>query len=259
MFYYPLKKLPENVRVADRLLRLKEKLAREVPAKSSTETLIATWNIREFDSAAYGERSDECLYYIAEIMSHFDLIAVQEVRENLDALKKVIRIMGDGNWDYVVSDVSEGNAGNRERMAFVFDRRSVSFSSIAGEVVLPPTEIKQGNKLLRYDPSQQLYRTPYLCGFRAGWTHLMLCTVHILYGEDTANNAKRAREIELIAQLLAKRARTHGLRQPDSAGGFQHLQTRRHNHEGVDRCRVFCRSQPANPACHQHRIEKTQI
>ncbi len=207
MFYAGLNHNPDRHRIAERLLALKGALAAKVPAKSSTETLLATWNIREFDSDAYGDRSEECLFYIAEIMSHFDLIAVQEVREDLKALKRIVSIMGNAHWDYIVSDVSEGKPGNRERMAFVYDTRSVRFSSMAGEVVIPAKEVKQGNKVIRYDPAEQLYRTPYLCGFQLGWTKLMLCTVHILYGADTANNPKRVAEIGMVADFLAKRSR----------------------------------------------------
>ncbi|NQW12974.1 MAG: endonuclease/exonuclease/phosphatase family protein [Rhodobacter sp.] len=207
MFYANLNHNPDKKRIADRLKLLKAKLAAEVPAKSPTETLLATWNIREFDAPSYGQRSQECLFYIAEIISHFDIIAVQEVREDLDALKSVVRILGDSNWDYLVSDVSEGTPGNRERMAFIYDKRSISFSSMAGEIVVPPIEVKEGNKLIRYDPSMQLYRTPYISAFRAGWSHLVLCTVHILYGDDEADNPKRAKEIEVLAQILGKRAR----------------------------------------------------
>ena len=47
---------------------------------------IATWNLREFDSPSYGYRSAEAKAYIAEILSHFDLIALQEIRRDLDAL-----------------------------------------------------------------------------------------------------------------------------------------------------------------------------
>ena len=53
---------------------------------------IATWNIREFDTRKYGGRLTESLYYIAEILSHFDLIALQEVREDTRALETIIRL-----------------------------------------------------------------------------------------------------------------------------------------------------------------------
>ena len=208
MYYARLNHNPDKARIATRLLALKDKLAADVPQKCASMTLLATWNIREFDAPSYGMRDDEPLFYIAEIISHFDLIAVQEVREDLGALYKVLAILGRDNWDYIVSDVSEGTPGNRERMAFIYDKRSVSFTRKAGEVVMPAIEVKEGRKTLRYDPATQLYRTPFMCSFRTGWSHLMLCTVHIMYGKDEPNNPKRVKEIRMIADLLAKRARS---------------------------------------------------
>lgn len=207
MFYKNVQGSQDPKRTAERLLRLKEVLAAEVPAKSTSTVLLATWNIREFDSPAYGARGLECLYYIAEILSHFDLIAIQEVREDLTALEIVNELMGS-RWRRVASDVTEGTPGNRERMAFLYDSHSVAFNGIAGEVVMPVVEVKgPSGKIIRYDPSDQLYRTPYLCGFRTGWTDLMLCTVHIAFGEDEADSPVRVKEIGLIADFLAKRAR----------------------------------------------------
>lgn len=193
-------------RTADGLLRLRDGLMQSgVPTRTQGRLLMATWNIREFDSPAYGPRSLECLHYIAEICRHFDVIAVQEVREKLDALKQVVELMG-GGWTYIVSDVTAGTPGNRERMAFVYDKNKVEFTGFAGEVVIPPKEIKKDGKIIRYDPSDQLYRTPFLVGFKSGWTTVWLCTVHILYGEDEADNPDRTREIKLIAEFLAGRS-----------------------------------------------------
>ena len=207
MYYSDVRKTKAPKRTADRLLKLKQAFREQgVPEKSNDTMLLATWNIREFDSNAYGKRSLECLYYIAEICAHFDLIAVQEVREDLEALNEVRRILGDG-WTYIVSDVSEGKAGNRERMAFLYDSGKVSFNSMAGEVVIPSKSVKKNGKTVRYDPAEQLYRTPYLVGFRCGWAVIMLCTVHIAYGKDKAEDPTRVREIKMVAEFLAKRAR----------------------------------------------------
>lgn len=207
MFYSNVKKTSAPGRTASKLLALKEALATHVPPKCNDKVLLATWNVREFDSAAYGDRSLECLYYIAEIISHFDLIAVQEVREDLKALDRVLGILGKSNWDYIVSDVTEGKPGNRERMAFVYNKDSVSFNRVAGEIVIPPRQVKTpaGDKV--YEPSNQLYRTPYMCGFRVGWSYLLLSTVHIIYGKSTADNPDRVAEIETVAEFLAKRSR----------------------------------------------------
>ena len=106
------------------------------PSDTSRIVRIATWNIREFDSSSYGYRSQEAKAYIAEILSCFDLIALQEIRRDLDALDDVKRLLGP-NWTYIATDVTEGASGNKERMAFLFNRDKVWFRDVAGELTLP--------------------------------------------------------------------------------------------------------------------------
>lgn len=205
MFYANVDKTHDPQRTATRLLQLRTALRESgVPEKCNQTLLLATWNIREFDSPAYGERSLEAMYYIAEICSHYDLIAIQEVREDLSGLKRLNRILGN-HWDYLVTDVNEGVPGNRERLAFLYDTRKVRFSGVAGEVVMPA--VKDATGKTKYQPANQLYRTPFLCSFQVGWAKILLCTVHIQYGENTANSKDRVEEIRLIAQTLGKRAK----------------------------------------------------
>ena len=211
-FYYGLKREPKAIRkrAAEGIERLRKTLTEEgVPPRTVEETLLlATWNIREFDSGKYGERTTESFYYIAEIVSHFDLVAVQEVREDLRALDRLQSILG-GWWKYIVTDVTEGTAGNRERMAFLYDSRKVIFGGLAGEIVLPDT--KQERAL-------QFARTPFICGFKSGWTKFNLCTVHIYYGKSTATDPRRVKEIRDLAKFLAKRAKI-GTSQPERPDG----------------------------------------
>ena len=191
----------EGKRITERLLLLRQSLAAQIPQKKLEENLLlATWNIREFDSPAYGDRITEAFYYIAEIISKFDLVAVQEVRKDLIALKKLCAILG-GYWKYIVSDVTEGHQGNKERVAFLYDSRKVVFGGLAGELVLPPVKDKDGN----YVPVEQIARTPLICGFKCGWTDFMIATVHIIYGENKADSPARIKEIEEIADFLKKR------------------------------------------------------
>src|SRR5262249_38095250 len=68
---------------------------------------------------------------VAEIVSRFDLVAIQEVHQNLHDLKRLMRILGDW-WSYIVTDVKPGRSGNQERTAFVFDTRKVTFDGLAG-------------------------------------------------------------------------------------------------------------------------------
>ena len=187
------------------LLSLKEGFEdAQIPARDASDSLLlATWNIREFDNSKYGNRGQESIYYIAEIISRFDLVAIQEVREDLNALEFLMRYLGRW-WRYLLTDVTVGYRGNRERMAFIYDSRKLDFGGLAGQVVIPENK-KEGNK--SYEPAKQLSRTPFMVGMRAGWFKFSICTCHIRYGAKQANNPEREEEIEVLARILAKRAK----------------------------------------------------
>lgn len=194
-------------RTLERLLKLREALSDEIPEKHlDSNLLLATWNIREFGESKYGGRSIEALYYIAEIINRFDLIAIQEVRKDLRAFTDLMSILGS-NYEFIFTDVTEGKAGNFERLCFVFDTRKVRFGGLSGELVLPPleeTDPVTGQRIVR--PSKQLARTPYMCGFKAGWTNFVLATVHILYGTSKAEDPNRLKEIEDLARSIADKS-----------------------------------------------------
>ena len=202
-FYSDIKKLPANdrKRVLERLLLLRESLDKEIPRRTQKENmLLATWNIRDFDSAKFGERMDEAIFYIAEIIDRFDLVAIQEVNKDLSGLYRLMKVLG-GDWKYVFTDTTEGSPGNRERMVFLYDSRKVKHAGLAGEIVLKA--IKQSDGTLK--PVTQLARTPFICGFKSGWTKFMLATVHIIWGEGKAEPEDRVNEIRQVAQFLRKR------------------------------------------------------
>jgi hypothetical protein len=96
------------------------------PARRLSTLVLGTWNLREFDSATWGMRLPESYAYIAEIADGFDLVAAQEVRDDLRALERLIGRLGH-HWQYLVSDVTEGKPGNRERLAFLYDTRKSAF------------------------------------------------------------------------------------------------------------------------------------
>lgn len=129
-------------RTAERILLLKSKLHEhfeqavgkpDFAARASTR--IGTWNLREFGGSKYEGRDFEELYYIAEVISHFDIMALQEVRADLDELEALLRILGP-DWDYIATDVADGAPANGERMVFVFNERRARFRNIAGELTL---------------------------------------------------------------------------------------------------------------------------
>ncbi len=185
-------------RAIERLLALRGGLAGTIPPSNKTSSFhLATWNIRDFGGHRLNPcpRSPESLLYIAEIISAFDLVAVQEVNDDLSAFEDLMRLLGP-HWNYMVTDTS----GNSERLAFVYDMRKIAFRHIAGEIVLP--EVKG-------TPVAQFARTPYLVAFQAGWFKFNLCTVHIYYG-SASDTKKRIAEIGAIAEFFTKRQKTDG-------------------------------------------------
>lgn len=90
-------------------------------------------------------------------------------------------------------------ACNSERMAYLYDRRKVSFTGLAAELVLPKDKNAEQEPL-------QLARSPYVAGFKAGWAYLTLATVHIYYGKGVAVDPRRFDEIKSFSRTIAKHA-----------------------------------------------------
>lgn len=177
--------------VIDNIIKLRASLAEKIPEKKlSGNLLLGTWNIREFGNTKYGGRMIESYYYIAEIISRFDLIAIQEVRDNLQDINSVCRILGN-DWGIFTSVVTQGASGNKERLAFLYDKRTVSFRNIAGQIILPGA-----------NSEEQFARSPYVIRFQSGWLKFDICTAHIYYGNATLKSAQYKRRVREIGDMV---------------------------------------------------------
>ncbi|OIQ22179.1 MAG: endonuclease [Flavobacterium sp. MedPE-SWcel] len=211
-FYKPLKNLSQidRNRTIINIERLRNQFNIEkIPNKKASETLIlGTWNIRNFDDNRfnYGPRLEESYYYIAEIISRFDIIAVQEICDDVWPLKKLMRVIG-GNYDYILTDTTHSSlGGNQERLGFIYDKDKVKFSGIAGEIVLPDKFLisEVTNK------KRQFSRTPFAVEFQSGWFKFVFSTVHIYFGSNgvkTPEYKRRVQEIEAISKYLSREAK----------------------------------------------------
>jgi hypothetical protein len=155
---------------------LQKYLSDTIPSKRLDENLLmATWNIRAFASLTRKWTAGESdspkrdlrgLLAIGEIVRRFDVVALQEVKGNLRALRDLMKWLGR-NWAYLMTDINLGAAGNSERMAFLFDERRVKASGLACELVVPQEWLDEvGEGALQ----RQFARTPYAVSFRSG-TH----------------------------------------------------------------------------------------
>ncbi len=191
--------------IGQELAALSQALDDEIPAKQDGQNLlIATWNIRSFSSltrkwtAAQTDspkRDLRGLRAIIEILSRFDVIAIQEAQGDLRALRDTLHFLGD-DWGLLMTDVTRGDAGHSERLAYLFDRRRLKPSGLAAEIVVPPEWIDG-------DPDaamrRQFVRTPYAVSFRAGEDTFILVTLHVIFGEPE----DRVPELQGIARWMA--------------------------------------------------------
>lgn len=189
--------------IKEEMIQLRSALD-EIPSKAVDNNLIiATWNIRAFGDLTQKWQSEprDCpkrdlhsLLCIGEILSKFDVIALQEVKSNLKAFRHLMKWLGS-NWQFLITDETKGHRGNGERMAFVFDTRKVHLSGLACELVIPDDP----KKPRKHSLDRQFARTPFAVGFESGGKTFILVTLHVFYGEDKED---RKPELEAIAEWL---------------------------------------------------------
>ena len=180
--------------IAAGLLALRERIAAaKIPPSKLDESInVAVWNIREFGRV---RRTEAAIHYIAEILGQFDLIALAELRDNLDDLGRVLRYLGP-SWRVVYSDWIADAGGNGERTAFLYDRRAVTFNGLAAELDSP--RVKDGEEYLA---TGSFWRAPYMCSFRSGNFDFIAIAAHARWGSAAGREA----ELKLLAEWIDTR------------------------------------------------------
>ncbi len=200
--------------VVEDVVRLRRRLDEPGPSRLPVppkivdrNLLIATWNIQAFGSIFESfeenprspKRNLRGLACIAEIVRRFDVVAIQEVKRETTAIRLLIdRFLGPA-WGLLLSDVSAGVRGNHERLAFLWDRRRVEPTGLAGEIVLPP---EAGRAREQFD------RTPYIVGFHSCGERFTLLTAHIRFQQPR----ERLPELERFAEFTAREIRDRSRR-----------------------------------------------
>lgn len=183
--------------IAKGLLALKRRIdSANIPSSKVDETLnIATWNIREFGKK---RRREASIHYIAEILGQFDMVGIVELRDNLEDLQRVLKILGP-YWRTVYSDMIPDAGGNRERIAYIYDKRTVAFNGLAAEANEP-----RKKKGFEYLPERSFWRSPYMAAFKSGNFDFVVLTTHIRWGDD---EGAREEELRMLADWIeAKRS-----------------------------------------------------
>ncbi|HKG44797.1 MAG TPA: endonuclease/exonuclease/phosphatase family protein [Gaiellaceae bacterium] len=168
----------------------KQKPGRQIPAKSKGKLLLATWNVANLGAQ---DRLDSDYELIAELVGWFDLVAIQEVNDDLRGIEAIHERLPK-RYDLMFSDAS----GNRERQAFLYDSRKVSRLREVGRIAIPPSQlprIKLPNSAAKFEGFD---RGPYLASFGCGSFRLGLVNVHLFFGSEEPVDLDR-RTLETFA------------------------------------------------------------
>lgn len=163
---------------------------RAIPSKTPDHMLLCTWNVANL---GLQQREPRHHQLIAEIISWFDMIALQECNDNLEGLRGVMAHLPNG---YQTIFTDEG--GNNERMAFIYDSNKVSPLEMIGEIAVPPSEHRWIKLPGVSRPFNGFDRNPYLAAFAFGKLEFILVNVHLFFGDESEANIDR-RSLETYA------------------------------------------------------------
>ena len=181
------------------------KPGRNIPPKADNRVLVAAWNIANL---GLHHRTEKDYGLIAEIVSWFDVVAVQETNNDLSGIRGVVAAL-PAEYRVTFSD----QAGNNERMAFIYDTNRVEVREETGEIAVPP----RWRHVIRVPGSTQKFngfdRNPYLVVFRTRGSgfDFGLVNVHLYFGSESTV-AHNRRFMEALAT-----ARWADLRRKDAA------------------------------------------
>ena len=161
--------------------------SRQIPEPSDGHVVIGSWNIANL---GVHDRRPRDLRVIAELLSWYEIVAIQEVADNLADFIGVMEELPD-HFDYVFSD----RAGNDERAAYIDDTRRVSLGPKIAELVI----VDSDRRYIRLPGIDRQFhgfnRNPYLVSFGIEDQYLLLANCHLLYG-PSGSAAERARSLE---------------------------------------------------------------
>lgn len=171
---------------------------RSVPAKKANPLLVATWNLANLGQQ---KRTPKHYRLIAEMASWFDLVAIQEAKDDLSGLRAIQDEL-PASYQILFSD----RGGNDERMAFLYDSNKVFPLEKVGEIdiaVADQRNIKVPGINLNF---KGFDRNPYLAAFAAGSFEFLLVNVHLFFGKDKWQDRHRR---ALEAYAVARWANNH--------------------------------------------------
>lgn len=112
-----------------------------LPKRVYGSVIIGSFNIRKLGSSK--SRSPETWEFLAHIIKQYDLIALQEVMDDLSGLNRIMDLLGP-DYGMIVSDRTgafPGDAGLAERLAFVFRWSVVQRGEVVSDITYDRSKV----------------------------------------------------------------------------------------------------------------------
>lgn len=175
------------------------KKLRKVPARSNSKVLVATWNLANF---GLQKREERHLELMAEVIGSFDIIAVQEIADDINHLEKILECL-PRTYDCVYSDIG----GNNERAAYIYDAAKVNQKGLIAELVIKNNrereievtvgDVVEKKQFIDYN------RNPYMVNFTMKKFDFTLVNVHLYWSSEFL----RAAEVNALASWAKRRSK----------------------------------------------------
>jgi endonuclease/exonuclease/phosphatase family metal-dependent hydrolase len=136
----------------------------QLPPVPQGQIRLASWNIRIYST---GSRDDSELELIADRLQQFDMIAIQEVRDE-EVVQRTLDILMSRGHSYEAMVSPPVGRGVKERYAFMWR---------------PEKVVPLDSGMVYPDPDDVFIREPFCVSFVAGSFDFTLISIHVIFGD----------------------------------------------------------------------------
>jgi len=114
-----------------------------LPVRQTDSVIIGSFNIRKLGKIE--KRTPQSWQFLKNTIERFDLLAVQEIMDDLSGFEYLVSLLGD-DYGMVVSDITgakPGSAGNSERLGFIFNWKKIQRTALASDITFDRSEISK--------------------------------------------------------------------------------------------------------------------
>jgi len=122
-------------------LRLSRAEKYGLPEQRYGSVLLGSFNIRKLGAIA--KRDDRTWEFLARVCQRFDLLAVQEIADDMSGLNLLMELMGPHH-GLIVSDATgafPGDPGLSERLGFIYNYETVERTAIATDITYDRSKV----------------------------------------------------------------------------------------------------------------------